>query len=96
MKRATFLSTSLFPGSVFLSWCFLFEAYAAHLDTEKMMYAVSWPLSEEQRESDSCFPKSRTVQGKSETLSTGEGGWKHCSVINEGSFTLNGHSLNFP
>lgn len=95
VKRATFLSTSLFPGSVSLWRCFLCEAYAAHLDTDKMIYAVCLPLSEEQRESDSCFPKSRTVQGKSETLSMGEGGWKHCSAINDGSFTWGGHSLNF-
>lgn len=85
---------SLLSNSVSLQWCFMCEAYSAHLDTEKI-YAACLALSEEQSESDSCFPKSRIVQGKSETHSTGEGGWKGCSAINEGSFTRDGHSSSF-
>ena len=65
------------------------EAYAAHLDTEKIK-AACLPLSEEQNESKSCYPDCRLVQGKSETCSTGEDGWKGCSAINEGSFTQDG------
>lgn len=76
---------SLLPSSVSL-WCFVCEAYAANLDTEKIN-AVCLPLSEEQNKSSSCYPESRLVQGKSETYSLGEGGWKGCSAITEESFT---------
>lgn len=71
---------SLLPSSV-SRWCFLCEAYAANLDTEKIN-AVCLPLSEEQNESNSCYP-----ENKSETCSLEEGVWKGCSEITEGYFT---------
>lgn len=73
---------SFLPSSVFLWWCFMCDAYAAHLDTERKINA----LSAEQSESNSCFPESRIVQGKLENCSTGDGGWKGCNAINVGIF----------
>lgn len=51
---------SLLPSSVSL-WCFVCEAYAANLDTGKIN-AVCLPLSEEQNESNSCYPERKANQ----------------------------------